>query len=343
MTNWTMPHRFMSKTDPAESSADYSRDETYSAPAASRKEFSEDSNSSKFIEAMRNPNWRQRPEDQGSSISPTLTELSFCEVDATESRETAVFDGSAGSNDHRIFQGQVPSDSCPWAPRTENTKSEDRLPPASISATATTAANYLEETGLYEVVKHVKLPDIRSLGKPTSIFELSPHATSERSCFQHQKHYPFRSNMVQVQPMGKENLQAYQGSGYQQRSIAATKPLTTDKKSATLQLPVQRNNEIARSRSPSTIRMEKARKAVLEDPAIADVGISYRDPQPDNDRRDTLLPNNTKAIVNPNLSAKQLAFQKMLERLNKRTLQATGPHQGYHNYHHGQENTYPSQ
>lgn len=327
MAGWGNSSRFISRTDQTLSSNDESTEVTRSAPALSRKEPSDDSNSSsKFFEAMQNPNWRRRPEDSGS-YSSFLTELENCDSNGWIKPE--ILGEMVGSNslaNSRSSRIPVSSDRVVCPPQHLPSRKDFPMMGQQYSNTASNGADKAElhrneEIGLYEVIKHVNLPGIQSAGKHSSIFEITPSAKSRPlvDLFGVQQD-PFRWNLVQARRIYKENHVKTEKSSSQHNPVWPFRPEQSSHLPYAYQ-GIEAETRMSGSQfSTSRMNIEKARKAVLEDPAVADVGECYRVSEINKHGESLNVQSVRDNEKQKHLLEKQLAFQKMLSKLNKNSL-----------------------
>ncbi|KAK7427874.1 hypothetical protein QQZ08_005647 [Neonectria magnoliae] len=171
------------RTDISLSSADNSFDETKSAPACSRKEHVDEVHTtSKFIEAMTNPDWRRRREDNTSSTS-IQSGLSTSDFNAPKQQmRLEEFSSNSFSSGHPGF-GRFGSwdhiAASHW--KSSHDDSESDIEPADMPADGGVerAATQPGNWGPCGVLKQRELPDHRFNGKPMSVIELVPFCAGE--------------------------------------------------------------------------------------------------------------------------------------------------------------------
>ena len=281
---------------------------------------------------MRNPNWRRRPED-GGSCSSILTELEYCGVKASEKQASSKeASASISSDSTRFSRIPVSSDRILCFPQKQDfgnefPKRDYKNPGKQFDNPANDGPYHEEKTGLYEIVKHVNLPGIQSQGKPTSIMELAPFTgTKPLSGQLGHKQDAFFWNIVQARRILKENTESQKHS-FQYKPVCFAESKNNVKSPRPRQDFETGHEEVGIKIPTSTAGVEKARKAVLEDPAVADVGGCHRVSEVD--RLGECLGSLTTQdhSKQKKLTEKQLAFQRMLNRLNKGSAQGTKLHE----------------
>ncbi|CAM1500685.1 Fc.00g098470.m01.CDS01 [Cosmosporella sp. VM-42] len=335
MANSAIPKfiKRVSETNQTSSSIDESFEETQSAPALSRKEHSDDyGHPSKFVEAMKNPNWRQRSEDSGPYAS-TSTELSYYEVKNPErskgvqASSSTNYLSSHGNVRSPNFCDHIAADAAAahWRSGRGSYDTAKEYSQASSSAMLRSCSSLSGETE-FHVLSHLNLPGFKSQGKPVSVFEVTPASAGGPSSAQKDERQDASpSSLIQVQRI-KDDIRS------PARIYEAMAMRIMPRKSPTAMVWGQIASEGARH---STSRLEQARKAVIEDPAVARIGDCHRVTQPKNGRNERYSFSNTfsdegEAVCMSNQHTKKedVGFQKLLHKLKKKSDQEASCRQG---------------
>ncbi|KAJ3520720.1 hypothetical protein NM208_g13597 [Fusarium decemcellulare] len=329
----------MAKTEP--SSTDESFEDIVSAPAESRRDYSgEYSGSSKFVEAMKNPDWRCRRDDsslQQSTLSGTGSfdlipsqARTSCRTsgdgDSTqtlESRKTTSSWDHIDSANHWRSSGngsEIDVDGKNWGSVDE---AGTRLGKSNIPTTELHDSS-IENRGLCTLIDHMELPGLQSKGRQVSIIKLAPF--SAMGGFWH--HYdwintnktPIQS-MAQIQRLTIDDRQVSRINNEKHEPDYELQMLTT----ADDTLPRQRHfasrlqfqTEKELEEQSQMKRLEKERETVLLVPPVANIeGIDcQRQAKPNTSKQPVSLPKSPNQ--NPEFESRHEAFQKMLQKLQR--------------------------
>lgn len=325
----------MAQTDMQHSSTDDSVDGRYSVPSMSRREPSDDYGAtSKFVEAMKNPNWRRRHDDNGSSAS-TQTESSSCEIIVTRkqgverSHQLATVSSDYQSSvDDTSWEHVINASDWNMA-RKDQENSHDYSVISAVEDTLKIEENFT--SGICGVVKHTEFADLQPNDIPMSFIEVMPLPTplsSTTNYLDSKMHLSF-PDFVEIRRIQNPKQKLQKATSSCQESQLAAALQVAEKTPRKVGFTSPENQPFKRPRV--TTRLEKAQNAVFDDPAVADMGGVYRDDKLDGryhnnqPRFDKRKENNTKSPEPKEPAFKDSAFQKMLLKLYKGANVLRGP------------------
>lgn len=319
------------KTDISLSSADESFEENKSAPATSGRGHSDEHHvTSKFVEAMKNPDWRRRREDNTSSTS---TQSGFTAAESNGSKPDMEFArpcSKASSSGHQNLGRFGPWDHIAFSHwKSTHGSSEPDAEPTDISASdvkdkATTQA---EQWGLCGLVRQRELSDCRTNGKPMSIIELVPFCAADGSrSLTEEIHDGTFSNIAHIRRIDKESRPLRKTPrkmprNEQERELAAVLAATeaTPPRMHARSSKCQLQSQLRQETLSATQNLENTTHSTLNKSAVTPLG----------DARPTSVVNSKPSITedshddNPDLKRRHAAFQKMLGKLHKGANQLT--------------------
>ncbi|KAF7542939.1 hypothetical protein G7Z17_g11151 [Cylindrodendrum hubeiense] len=319
------------KTDTSVSSTDESFEDNKLVPTSSEREHLDEHHStSKFIEAMKNPDWRRRREDNTSSTS---TQSGFGTSESSGFKQQMELEGLCSksiSSGHQKLGRFGPWDhiaSSQW--RSNHEGSEADIEPMDISASDDTEKVTIlpEQWGLCGLVKQRELADYRPNGKPMSIIELVPFCTGEGpKGLSDGTHDASFSNIAHIQRIDRDSRPFCKTPrktprNEQERELAAVLAATeaTPPRMHIMPSKCQFQSQLRLESSSATPKPENTRGIVLDKPAIV----------PPHDARHTSMATNKLDRAedshhdSPDLKKKHAAFQKMLDKLHKGASQIT--------------------
>jgi uncharacterized protein YciI len=324
-------------TSTDQTTADDSFDETCSAPYASRGEHSgEHSSVSKFAEAMNNPDWRRR-RGGCSACESTDTTTSNSSHSALRSHEssqtpsardlsTSKEKGSAiypwdftDSANH--WQSSLGSPDVEKGDMKTNTVEELYATPDRNNLPITEITNTEEEiSGLCSLLQRTDLIGGRFRNRQVEIFHLAPLFSKDNTSPR-----PGRSSsddraypIARIQRVREGPRPGY--SEQSQRSNQETKHPMGVADEQSLTLATSAPNFPRREKNASIVnyeaeRLEKARQAVVNDPAVTDIGFGNAQTQSITTSSTTIKVDQPR--TDDELRERNLAFQKFLQKLQQ--------------------------
>ncbi|KAH7148566.1 hypothetical protein EDB81DRAFT_467113 [Dactylonectria macrodidyma] len=307
------------------SSASETFEDNKSASTPFDKEHSEEHHvTSKFVEAMKNPDWRRRPENTKSSTS---TSSGFCTSETNDFHPQSDLEGSysrypsgghlkagrVGPWDHIAFSHRMSSHAGSEADTepTETSESEDMGK----------ARTYSDQWGLCGLVKQTELPEHGSNGEPMSIIELAPCWIDEgpQGLTDGSQDVSF-SNMVHIQCIDPKTRALRKTPrkmprNEQERELAAVLAATeaTPPSMAAMASKCQSLGQMRMGRLPKPQTTNEKRHTLVDKPAVV----------PTYDARRSSMFNSKPPTTgtlqrdNPDFKKKHAAFQRMLQRLHR--------------------------
>ncbi|KAF5656789.1 hypothetical protein FHETE_10791 [Fusarium heterosporum] len=314
-----------------EATTDGSFAETRSVPGIPRGDHSgEHSSVSKFTEAMNNPDWRRR-RDGCSTCDSTATEDNSMSQNTSRSHDSSQTPGGgnlAGSMEMnpagyvRNSIDQQPSLSSSEIDardaNADSVKKTDAALDQSNIRTTKSKSTEQEISGLCSLLMHISITDSRCRDRPVDMLSLVPHFPNDNTSEAHGGSMDRGKPIVRIHRV--REVPRLRCSEQSQRSDQETKYLSEATNMKSCQLPVdfpdtqkQEGNVPMKSSEAETLK--KAREAVFNDPAVADIGT--RDVQ--------LQPRTTdKSVVQPEqlekdeeLRRRSEAYAKILQKLDQ--------------------------
>ncbi|KAF5657101.1 hypothetical protein FCIRC_13379 [Fusarium circinatum] len=291
-----------------DTTTDDSFEELSSAPSLSRREYSEDNlGSSKFAEAMKNPDWRRRDGFSASDLTGTTNSTN----QASPHSHEVLNNGTEAGHISHMRSGSI----SPWTVIDNSDQfqpclygSETDIKDSKVSS-ANQEYDNVEATdamgGLCTIRLNVDLAGGHSKDRQLRVLQVSPLPSYAASP---QKHRTAVPNIDREGPIA-----------YVQRVVR--------KQRRTLQRTDNSNAE--RCRTPRHIfpteagnesefdkeRTDKARQAVLKDPAVANIGSAHAKSQPEVPSGSSSPAEQTRK--NEELERRKAAFMKILQKLQR--------------------------
>lgn len=316
--------------------AEGSYDEANLSAVISQREHSADyTNVSKFSEAMKNPDWRRRPDSRAVSSS-------------TETSSGHTNNKNSSCQSHKLPEVQrlsasphLPRAPYPWdhIDDSNHWKSSDGC--SELEAADTRAST----EGFCTLINKAELANFQRHGRPISVVELSPFLNLGLTpqSFAQSDHVP-GSGVVYIQAFNQKDRKMIETRAqiHEPRceSIHNTEIVeATSLKPTQLALKSNFPQNIEESRETQSSLQEKARKAVLGDPTVADIGASYQDCRSNRKRPEIQVQSPPK---NKAIREKNAAFEKLLQKLKKPELvKQTGGFTSPAHVGHGEEHECP--
>ncbi|UPL01568.1 hypothetical protein LCI18_012502 [Fusarium solani-melongenae] len=322
--------RGLIKTEPS-SIDESSFDETCSAPATSRRDHSGEYNgSSKFAEAMKNPDWRRRGEDR-SSQQPD-----------TSSAGNPHTQTDPHAPEHETLHGneEICKYTCPWDHinpvnhwRSSHDYSETDVDDKDLASTVSHEMNLSStethetdttDRGLCTLVHHMPLPGLFANGRPVSIIKVTPLFTGGGGLWHHSGagSNPIAS-VAQIQRIRRECPKITEENnddcGFDEPRAATT----GEAPSRPRHYPERQSFESKKTTIDHSHknRLERARNAVFHDPAVANIGSVYYQTQSNSNTGKQAAPLSKEAEKQGELELRHDAFQRMLQKLHRGTRQ----------------------
>ncbi|KAF4991206.1 hypothetical protein FGRMN_7968 [Fusarium graminum] len=337
MTLDTKFRRRMARTTASsdEVTADGSFDETRSVPCVSRGEHSgEHSSVSKFTEAMNNPDWRRR-RDGCSACDSTATEDSNISQNTFRSHDSSRTSGGRNLPDSMetnpagyvrnsiddVHHQQSSLGSSEVDARDTDADSFNKTYAApDQSNIRTTESKSTEQaiSGLCSLLMQINITDDQCRDRPVDMLSLIPHFPNDDTPEAHGGSTDRGKPIVRIHRV--RGIPRQRCSEQSQRSDQETEHLSgvTNKKSC--QLPVdfpdtqnQEGNVPMKSSQDETLK--KAREAVFNDPAVADIGI--RDIQIQSRTNDKSVVQPEQLEKHEELRRRNEAYAKILQKLDQ--------------------------
>ncbi|KAH7149318.1 hypothetical protein B0J13DRAFT_663101 [Dactylonectria estremocensis] len=283
----------------------------YASASFDEENLDEHHVTSKFVEAMKNPDWRRRPENTKSSTS---TYSGFCTSKTNDSQPQTDFEGiyskypSGGQHkmgrvgpwDHIAFSHRMSSHGGSEA----DTEPTETLGSEDMGKIRTGS----EHWGLCGLVKQTELQEHGSNGEPMSIIELVPFWADEDSMYRPKK--PGFPQDPRKMPRNE-----------QERELAAVLAATeaTPPRMAAAASKRQSQIKLQTDNLSKTQMMEDMRQTVFDKPVVAPIYDAQRLSM------GSSKPSTTGSFQrdNPDLKKKHAAFQRMLEKLHRGANQMT--------------------
>ncbi|KAM0339137.1 hypothetical protein ACHAPU_011049 [Fusarium lateritium] len=310
-------------------------DETCSAPCISRGEHSgEHSSVSRFTEAMNNPDWRRR-RDGCSACDSTATENSNMSQDTFRRHESSQTPGdrslpgsmetnSTGhlwnftDNAHYL---QPSLGSSEVEARDTNANSVDKTYVAPDHNNIHTAENKSIEqeiSGLCSLLMQINIADSRYRDRPVEMLSLIPLFPNDDTSKTHGNSTGRDNPIARVQrargiPRRRRPEQS-QGSDQETKHLSEA----TNNKSRQLTVDfvnTQKQEGKDLMRISEAEILEKAREAVFNDPAVADIGI--KDAQPQSRTADKPVVQTEQSDKNEEPGHRSKAYAKIIQKLNQ--------------------------
>ncbi|KAF5017546.1 hypothetical protein F66182_10508 [Fusarium sp. NRRL 66182] len=308
---------------------DDSFDETHSAPGTSRRDHSGDyTSTSKFVEAMNNPDWRRR---NGHNTSETMT--------------TATSDG-------KVLSSRTQESS--------RTSADDEVPRSCIEITATSSWDYInsannlepshdssevgvsdkhadsvdgpceaqegpdlsttndldvndQNSGLYTLVGQSDLLGLRSRNRQVSILRITPFSSGDRPSV-----YRGGESSVSTEVLPIVHIQRVRGRPRQRQHEPENLLARISERSRALSPspPSQRKQKDGPIMRPSKEEtLERARNAVLEDPAVANIRSTHLQSQFEPKINQSSASPVDRPRKEEELSTRHAAFEKLIQKL----------------------------
>ncbi|KAF7552626.1 hypothetical protein G7046_g7354 [Stylonectria norvegica] len=296
----------------------------HSAPALSRKEPSDDHHPTpRFREAMQNPNWRQRRLDNTSSES-TDTDVSNWAFPEPEIRNVSEVFGSSSSSVTNQYPGQTFSwDHIGGSYKGSTSQSSSELDNRHVktpqSETMDQNTTYPGEGGLCGVLRSVDVPAAQSNGRFLKLIEIVPccgekESETRRSSEEGGPQF----DLVRIQRISHVEDQRLAGRVANRPTPEALQHIHDDQERARREHLTRHWHKYHRMKGSQATGVEVARRAVLDDPAVASIGNSYRAAEAEsmpNIRNGA--PYKSQDSQGSIMKEKSEAFQKMLQKLHK--------------------------
>ncbi|WZH43687.1 uncharacterized protein QYS62_004697 [Fusarium acuminatum] len=331
--------RRMARTTPStdQTTTDNSIDETCSAPCASRGDHPGDhSSGSKFAEAMNNPDWRRR---RGGCSACESTDTTTSDTSGSARRSHEASQTPATSNLPTSQENNAAIN--PWDFIDSANHLQSSLGSSDIE-TRDTKANSVEElhatpdrnnlhitesetteeelNGLCSLLQRTDLIGGRFRNRQVEILQLVPLFSEDDTSSgpdrspSDDRAYP----IARIQRVRKVPRSGY--SEQSQRSDQETKHLmgAADEQSLTLtasapNIPMREKNASIRNREVE--RLEKARQAVVNDPAVTDIGFGNAQAQSKTTSNTIIKVDQPR--TDDELRQRNFAFQKFLQKLQQ--------------------------
>ncbi|KAF4972899.1 hypothetical protein FSARC_642 [Fusarium sarcochroum] len=298
-------------------------DETRSAPSIPRRDHSGDySSSSKFVEAMNNPDWRRRRDaySTGESTTTTTSGTDSASLRTRESSQTSAeqdlhisrvkglntssWDSIESANHWRSSLDYSEAET-----RDKDVASVDEVCNILDSMQISDAQAVEEEThGLCTLLNRMNLMGFGIKDRPVSVIQLTPFSASDENL-----RHDGRVNVRNVPALPVARIQRVCGRPQRPQREPENLLSTTDLQDPTHPRPSsnrQEHNEGVITVKYQEERIERARDAVLKDPAVATIGHAHTE------TRNPILPLD-QTRKNKELESRHAAFQRVLQKLQK--------------------------
>ncbi|KAH7326127.1 hypothetical protein B0I35DRAFT_474816 [Stachybotrys elegans] len=305
----------------------------------SRRNGSEDSHtsSSRFEEAMNNPNWRQR-RSQARSSSSSFMDISSCDLNIPRAQKNTTAAGAQGAigkiseSDRQMMLEYAALFSRQALLSKSSIKGEDDWEKFDYgSLTENSSESTRSDRGaLCQVVSHIELPKSISEEHGFCLIELCPvdgKSTSvEDKSGASAGDFP---TIVEIEPWNTEHRRDCTDRKRQRGEFGAARN-RRERSSQSSQCTSHTSFDLMFS---DLNPFQKAHKAVLEDPAIAEIGSSVHTSGLDDKREDQDTKISPKAPPKPALNVpkpEEIAFHRMLQKLQRgkaATTQNTNQHE----------------
>lgn len=295
----------------------------------------------KFAEAMSNPNWRDRRRNIASNSS------TFWDLTASEAAKDPAESSPAGRRwkpvpvsaavlvDDATAHGANPDCAGPMQPSGTQHLGGER-PGRSHELSSKPLIGCCATSGMCDIVKHVDVSCLFEYDDPLSIIEVAPLGSlnSHQRPQSHVCPVPGRDR-VQIRRIVKmpQLIGPRQNGSRDQRSAAAIQEVKRMPRKLRARQAHCEDQDFDKRREVQDANVQRARNAVLRDPAVADVGECHPDldeahttQTPQTKEQDNLNSNHddgdllsfrTRSAESENLHLRDAAFQKMLQRLHR--------------------------
>ncbi|KAM5372034.1 hypothetical protein ACJZ2D_007790 [Fusarium nematophilum] len=328
------------RTDLSQSLTDESLDETGSAPVAPRREHSGDhSSSSKFAEAMSNPNWRRRRGENSGSHESAVPGATTCEAqDSQPHGSSKAFRAEESPKNHGICKKTCPWDHIDAANHWKSSHSSSDIDTSDKDVTtvdelcahlsdmdirsASPSGKNPPTGGFCTLVDQMELPGLQSKGRPVSIVQLIPFAAGDRlqDGWVGMRAGPI-SPLAHIQRIHRADRRVREMGEQSEPKPERDAPLETG-----VETPAGFRNRPSgyehRDKNEIMIqslerRLEKARNAVLHDPAVANVGTVRCEPPPKPGEREEMGSPTKSSKKSKEIAKRHAEFQKILRKLQR--------------------------
>ncbi|KAG5755520.1 hypothetical protein H9Q69_001572 [Fusarium xylarioides] len=291
-----------------DTTTDDSFEELCSAPSLSRREYSEDNlGSSKFAEAMKNPDWRRRDGFSASDLTDTTNSTNQA---SPHSREVPN-NGTEGGYISHMRNGNI----SPWTFIDNSNQfqpclcgSETDIKHSNVSSTNQEHDNVQAADamgGLCTIRLNVDLAGGHSKDRQLRVLQVSPLPSYAANPQEHRTVVPNidrEAPIAYVQRVVRKQRRAMQRTDNTNGERCRTPHHI---------FPTEAGNESELDKE----RTDKARRAVLKDPAVANIGSAHAKPQPK-------VPSGLSSPAEQTRKSEELerrkaAFMKILQKLQK--------------------------
>ncbi|KAJ4265613.1 hypothetical protein NW762_004907 [Fusarium torreyae] len=302
---------------------DDSLDETRSAPSIPRRDHSSDhSSSSKFVEAMNNPDWRRR-RDACSTDESTTTTTSGTDCFSSRTRESSHTSAEQDLHTSRVRGSNTSSwdyinSANHWRSSIDYSEAETRDKVAKsaeevcgiMESMQITDAQVLEEDvhGLCTLLNRMNLMNFGFKDRPVSVIQLTPFPGSDDDLRFNGKVGMGDLRTLPVARIQRVCRRLQRPQREPDNLLPTTNQSDPTHPSSYLNRKEKGKGKITGKSQEETI--ERARDAVLKDPAVANIGHAHTET-----KIPILPPHKTKK--NAELENRHAAFQRVLQKLQE--------------------------
>ncbi|KAI9172509.1 hypothetical protein HJFPF1_02011 [Paramyrothecium foliicola] len=316
----------LSSSDPLASATEIPVRRTRSNYSSWNQSSDEYHATSKFVEAMRNPDWRRRRTDNESTES-TCTEdsnhrqtgVERPKVDHGFMAESALVTRLDSSDNIANISKQNAKQQT-YSGAASGREGKENL---FSSVNNNGESRYsLEESGFCEVLRHVDFSGLQPVRNPLSIIEVVPVARGDSTSADHygiMNKNTRNHQIVEIRPFKliEKSMDKTSLSIHDEQIAAALRATETtpEKMRTTCRTTRYSNGESQPSRATD---LDKARQAVLNDPAVAGIGTSPKHSGPKTisvGRQDGT--SQLASTTAQQFKERDMAFRKMLQKLKK--------------------------
>ncbi|KAM0552541.1 hypothetical protein ACHAPJ_007869 [Fusarium lateritium] len=302
---------------------DDSLDETRSAPSIPRRDHSSDhSSSSKFVEAMNNPDWRRR-RDAYSTDASTTTTTSGTDGFSSRTRESSHTSAEQDLHTSRVKGSNTSSwnyiDSAnQWRLNLDHSEAKTRdkdVNPVGevcgiVESMQITDAQVVEEDthGLCTLLNRMNLMNFGFKDRPVSVIQLTPFPGRDADLRFNGKVGMGDLRTLPVARIQRVCRRLQRPQREPDNLLPTTNQPDQTHPSSYLKREDKFKGKITGESQEETI--EKARDAVLKDPAVANIGHARTE------TKNPILPPH-KTTKNTELENRHAAFQRVLQKLQE--------------------------